>query len=75
MPRWLKISIAVSVSLIVLFLVAGFIFYNMLTTSLPRYEGEIVVKGISGKVDVYRDSLGVPYVVAENETDGAFEWI
>ena len=72
MPRWLKISIAVSVSLIVLFLVAGFIFYNMLTTSLPRYEGEIVVKGISGKVDVYRDSLGVPYVVAENETDGAF---
>ena len=72
MPRWLKIFIAVSVSLIVLFLVAGFIFYNMLTTSLPQYEGEIVVKGISGKVDVYRDSLGVPYVVAENETDGAF---
>ena len=72
MPRWLKISITVSVTLIILIAAAGFIFYNMLTASLPQYEGEITAHGISDKVEVYRDSLGVPYILANNEDDAAF---
>lgn len=72
MPRWLKISIAVSVSLIILIAAAGFVFYNMLRESLPQYEGELTIQGVSDRVDVYRDSLGIPYILANNEDDAAF---
>ena len=72
MSRWLKIFIAVSVSLIILIAAAGFIFYRMLTQSLPQYKGEITVHGISDKVEIYRDSMAVPYILAENEEDAAF---
>ncbi len=72
MPRWLKISITISVTLIILITVAGFIFYNMLTASLPKYEGEIATHSISDKVEIYRDSLGVPYILANDEDDAAF---
>jgi penicillin G amidase len=72
MPRWLKITITVSLTLIILITAAGFIFYNMLTASLPQYKGEIHSHGISNKVEVYRDSLGVPYILANDEDDGAF---
>ena len=72
MSRWLKIFIAVSVSLIILIAAAGFIFYRMLTQSLPQYKGEITVHGISDKVEIYRDSMAVPYILAESEEDAAF---
>ncbi len=72
MPRWLKISIAVTVSIIILIIAAGFVFHNMLTASLPEYEGEIIVPGLSAKVEIYRDSMAVPYILAKNEEDAAF---
>src|SRR5690554_4091438 len=72
MPRWLKNSIAVFITLVILFVVAGLVFYDMLTSSLPVYEGEISVNGISGNVEIYRDSFAIPYILASNETDGAF---
>lgn len=72
MPRWLKTLIAVSVSLIILIVAAGFVFYNMLTASLPQYEGELTADSISGEVEVYRDSMAIPYILAGNEEDAAF---
>ncbi len=72
MPRWLKNSIAITVTIIILFIAAGFIFYNMLTASLPEYEGEINVTGISNSVEVYYDSLAIPYILANSEEDAAF---
>jgi penicillin amidase len=72
MPRWLKNSIAATLTLIILFIAAGFIFYNMLTASLPQYEGKINVAGISNSVEIYYDSMAVPYILAKTEEDGAF---
>ncbi|HSP88836.1 MAG TPA: penicillin acylase family protein, partial [Ignavibacteriaceae bacterium] len=72
MPRWLKNSIAVSLTLIILFIAAGFIFYNMLTSSLPKYDGELNANGISNNVEIYFDSLAIPYILAADEKDGAF---
>jgi len=72
MPRWLKISIAVTISIIILIVAAGFGFYNMLIASLPEYEGEINVLGLSANVEIYRDSMAVPYILAKNEEDAAF---
>ena len=72
MPRWLKNLIAVTVTLIILIVAAGFIFLKMLNSSLPQYEGETNVTGISHNVEIYRDSMAIPYVIAQNEEDGAF---
>jgi len=72
MPRWLKNSIAVALTLIILFIAAGFIFYNMLTASLPHYEGEKSVTGIFERVEIYRDSMSIPYILAKTEEDAAF---
>ena len=72
MRRWLKNSIAITTTLLILFIAAGLIFYNMLSNSLPQYDGEINVAGISNQVEVYRDSMAVPYILAETEEDAAF---
>ena len=40
MPKWLKILIGGFVTFIVVFTVGGVIFYHVLKTSLPDYNGE-----------------------------------
>jgi penicillin amidase len=72
MHRWLKITIALSISFIILFLIGGFIFHQMLIASLPEYEGEISAPGISGEIEIYRDSMAIPYIIADSEEDAAF---
>lgn len=72
MPRWLKILIGVFSSVIILSLAAGIIFYNMLRASLPDYSETITAKNISGEIKIYRDSLAIPYIVANTQEDAAF---
>ncbi|MCL5029069.1 MAG: penicillin acylase family protein [Bacteroidetes bacterium] len=72
MQKWLKISIGIIISLLILLVVAGFIFYNMLTNSIPKYSGQINVPGISKSLKIYRDSMGVPYIIAGSDEDAAF---
>ena len=72
MSRKLKNSIAVVITIIILLTVGGFVFYNMLSDSLPQYDGEIKVAGISNTVEIYRDSMAVPYILADTEEDAAF---
>lgn len=72
MPRWLKILIGVSSSLIILLLAAGFIFYHMLRASLPDYSGTVKSENISSEIKIYRDSLAVPYIIAKTPEDAAF---
>ena len=40
-----------------------------LTAAIPRLSGTLQLKELTGKVEVYRDSFGIPYVRAENECD------
>ncbi len=72
MQKWLKITIGVVSSIIIIFLLGGYLFSRMLYTTLPVYEGEIKSAFIKDNVEVYRDSLGVPYILAVNEPDAAF---
>ena len=72
MPKWLKILIGVTISFIVIIVVGGAIFYHMLRSSLPVYNGEIESNQISADVIIYRDSLAIPYIDAKNEDDAAF---
>ena len=43
-----------------------------LTAAIPRLSGTLRLKGLTGKVEVYRDNLGIPYVRAESERDAFF---
>ena len=72
MRTWLKVTIGIAVSLIIIFIVGGYIFYNTLTASLPVYEGTLTAPTLQQEVKVYFDSLGVPYIFAENDDDVAF---
>ena len=72
MQKWFKVIIGIIVSFLILIVAAGFIFYHMLTTSLPKYSGRITVQGISGEIKIYRDSMSVPYIVANSDEDAAF---
>jgi penicillin amidase len=72
MHKWKKIFIGLSVTLIVTFIIAGWIFHTMLSSSLPHYSGEISSSKINYNIEVYRDSFAVPYIIAQSDEDAAF---
>ena len=44
----------------------------VLKSYLPYYSGEVKLKGLKNEVRIFRDSLAIPYIVAEDEEDAAF---
>ncbi len=56
--------------LLVLALLSGWLYLRYISQrAVPGYEGEVTLPGLRGKVTVYRDSLGVPHIYAQNEED------
>ena len=43
-----------------------------LAAAIPRLSGTLPLKGLNGRVEVYRDELGIPYIRAESERDAFF---
>jgi penicillin amidase len=72
MRPWIKIVIGLFVSFVLIFVVAGLIFYKMLSASLPEYKGEISSEEIKDNIEIYRDSLAIPYIFTNNDEDAAF---
>lgn len=72
MKPWLKITLSILISFILIIIIGGYIFYRMLNTSLPLYEGTLNAPGLHEQVEIYRDSLAVPYIFANNDEDVAF---
>ena len=72
MRTWLKITFGILISALLVFIIGGYIFYNMLNNSLPIYEGSLKAPGLKEKVEIYRDSMAVPYIFANNDEDAAF---
>jgi penicillin G amidase len=72
MQTWLKVTIGIVVSLIIIFIVGGYIFYNSLLESLPVYKGELKAPSLKSEVKIYFDSLAIPYIFTENDVDAAF---
>ena len=62
--------------LVVLFLVlAGLVVsgvYYLASRSLPDYDGERVVSGLSAPVEIVRDNANVPHIFASNDPDVFF---
>ena len=72
MQRWIKITIGVTFTILLMLIVSGIVFYKILNSSLPEYEGEISNSEISADVQIYRDSMAIPYIIAKTEEDAAF---
>jgi penicillin amidase len=72
MQKWFKVTIGIVFSLIILLSVGGFIIYKLLTSSLPDYSGVITAKGIKNDINIYRDSMAIPYIIANSDADAAF---
>ena len=72
MRKWKKILIGLSAAFVIIFIIAGAIFYNMLSSSLPQYSGTISSSKINSNIEVYRDSFAVPYIIAQSDEDVAF---
>ncbi len=47
-------------------------FYIMLVLSIPQTDGEIVLDGINGEVEILFDGKGIPQIYASNENDAYF---
>ena len=72
MRTWLKITLGILVSFLLIIIVGGYIFYRMLNNSLPIYDGTLSAPGLNDKVEIYFDSLAIPYIFAGNDEDAAF---
>lgn len=57
-------------ALVVIGVIAGIIFVNNLQNrALPDYNENMYVAGLNQEVSVYRDSMGIPHIYAQNEHD------
>lgn len=72
MSRSLKLTIGISLSLLVILVAVVLFLRHLLTKSFPVTEGSIAVAGLLSETQVYRDRLGVPHVLARNEYDMFF---
>ena len=72
MRKWKKVLIGIALIFIITFIVAGGIFHHMLLSALPNYQGEVSSSKVSTDVEIYRDSLAVPYIIANSDQDIAF---
>jgi penicillin amidase len=46
--------------------------YAYLRSTLPDYDGEITVVGLKNKVEIIRDSYGMPHIYAQTDKDAFF---
>ncbi len=67
-----KILIGISGTFLILLIVGAGVVYYLVTKSYPSTSGTEPVKGLRAKVQVYRDSYGVPHIYAESDHDGYF---
>lgn len=72
MSKPLKVAIGISVSLLVIITAIILFLRHLVTKSFPTTEGSIEVSGVQRVVSIYRDELGVPHILAENEHDMFF---
>lgn len=56
-------------SVLLLLLVVWILARTIIHAPLPDYNKDVQLSGISGTVEVYRDSFAIPHIIAENEKD------
>lgn len=64
-----RILVGVLVLLSVAAVAALVMLQNIKTAAIPNYGENVEMQGLSAEVTVFRDSLGIPHVYAENQSD------
>jgi len=64
-----KILLAVLVLFFVFILISTLLSYRMLKKSMTKEKGQITLSGLRAPVQVYRDSYGIPHIMAQNDHD------
>jgi penicillin amidase len=64
--KWIK---RILISLLVLIILVSVFVFVWLKSSAPQYAGELKLKGLHEKVDVWYDDYGVPHIYAQNNHD------
>jgi len=67
--RWL---LRLVTALLLLGVLAAFVVYNLATRSLPDYDRDFSVAGISAEVEIVRDTADVPHIFATNDRDAYY---
>lgn len=66
LPAYMKKIFLVLITILLLVFLSG---YFYLQHTLPQYDGELLIEGLTDKVEVKYDSYGIPHIYAENEQD------
>lgn len=69
MSKTLKLTIGISLSLLLIIAALVLFLRHLVIKSFPITEGTLSVKGLNNDVQIYRDEFGVPHIVAQNEHD------
>ena len=66
-----KLALVLTV-VVVLLLVVSSVAYLFVHRSFPQTDGNLLVAGLQDRVEIYRDTWGVPHIFARNEYDVFF---
>lgn len=72
MKKSTKIIIGIISTIVVLITAFYISSYYLLKSYLPNYNGKTETELIDDAVVIYRDSLGIPFVISQNEFDAVF---
>ncbi|NUN08490.1 MAG: penicillin acylase family protein [Ignavibacteriaceae bacterium] len=72
MKKILTTAIVIVASLLIILVVSAFFIFRMFKSTTAQTEGTLYSAGVSAPVEIYRDSLAVPYIISANENDAAF---
>ena len=67
--RVLKWVLSILLGLIILIFLES---YGYLRLTLPDYNGELTIPGLKDKVEIIRDSYGMPHIYAQTDEDAYF---
>ena len=57
------------VILLIIFIIGYFVIYHFNSRAIPDYNKAMSLPGLRAKVEVYRDSFGIPHIYADNDED------
>jgi penicillin amidase len=69
MKLFKKILLSLLLFIVVLAIGSYFYVHHLATKSIPDYNEQVDLKGLTDEVHVYRDSLAIPHIYAKNEAD------
>ncbi|MHC1738647.1 MAG: penicillin acylase family protein [Ignavibacteriaceae bacterium] len=72
MSNGVKVFTGILIVILMVIIIGGYFVTDMLKSSLPEYSGTEEVSGIKENIQIYFDSLAIPYIIAAEDEDAAF---